>query len=108
MPIFRMFRPRLVDYLIEWNPGRMIQEKLAELAPYWIRAAHSENGHKPYKPMYEVEVSESDLALFHDTHWKSLEIHSNILFSRVMAALENHTPMDQVLADLRGGRRIRI
>ena len=113
MPVYRLFRPRLVDYLLDWRPGSTFQDKLAELAPFWIRAAHAENGHKPYKPMYDVEVSEADLEAFRGTHWKSLELHSDILFSRIEAALYNHTPqnrplaMDQILKDLRGGGRIR-
>jgi hypothetical protein len=108
MPVYRLFRPRLVDYLIDWRPGVTINDKLAELAPYWIRAAHAENGHRPYDPYWEVEISEADHHLFRQTKWKSLEVQSDVLFTRIMAALENHTSMDQILADLRGGRRIRI
>ena len=108
MPIFRLFRPRIVAGLMNWRPELGFPGKLAQLAPYWIRAAHSENGHKPYKPMYDVEVNESDLALFHDTYWKSLEIHSDILFTRILVALENKVSMDQILADLDANRPIRL
>ena len=108
MPIFRLFRPRIVAGLMNWRPELGFPGKLAQLVPHWIRAAHAENGHQPYKPMYEVDVSESDLELFRDTYWKSLEIHSDLLFSRILVALENQISMDQVLADLRANRPIRV
>jgi hypothetical protein len=108
MPIFRSHRPKIRAFEIAFGMGMEPYWLARKIAPFWIRDAHRANGHKPFKPWEGVDVSEEIAKLSRDTVIRSKELHSVALVSQVILALENHTPLDRILSDLKADRYIHI
>jgi hypothetical protein len=96
MPVHRTLRPELKQFQVAYS-----KDLLSQVAPFWIRRAHRDNGHKPFKPLYWVDVSKEDAALFHDSHWSAMEQQATMILAQVFLALKNGIPLGNIEPGLR-------
>src|SRR6266705_5177578 len=97
MRILRRFRVELERYVRSWD------DFLQVLAPYWIRDTHENHGYNSFRPYTRVRVSEPIYAIHgaHPTKWIASDVNLNVIVARILLALHNGVPIEEIMSVLR-------
>ncbi len=97
MRILRRFRVELDRYVGSWDVFLQV------LAPYWIQDTHENHGYNSFRPYVRVPVSEAIYAIHraHPTKWVASDVNLNVIVARILLALHNGVPIDEIMSKLR-------